>query len=273
MVNRFDVLTKELATKLSRRAALRGTGAGLAAGLLGTSTLNASAQEATPVASTDASSAGGSFLFVQTATSGSFSPNPGAGTPVVDATPAPGGGAEYLLTLEGHHGGTIFFSDRPERVFGDAPTGPFLENLGFSPENPPNAALVTETEDGEEDVVVLELLSPSYDEASGTITYGATILSEYEGEGLDHVAARQQDAELPERFGRSSLFIDDCPDTKRTCVKNGDGSGGGTIIGDIRVGQCYHFPSCSPCASSEHLADQCNETYPACDNQCTAWDY
>jgi len=47
---RFDALTKLLTEKLSRRAALRTTGVGLAVGLTGVSTLRALAQDATPAA-------------------------------------------------------------------------------------------------------------------------------------------------------------------------------------------------------------------------------
>ena len=39
---------------------------------------------------------------------------------------------------------TIYFSDRPERIFGDLPTQEFLDTLGFTPDFPPNAALITQ---------------------------------------------------------------------------------------------------------------------------------
>jgi hypothetical protein len=188
MPHRFDAFTRSFATRLSRRTALQATGLGLATGLAGA---RVAAQNATPLATP----AGDEIEDP------SF---PNAGTPVADGTPTPGGGGDYLLTLHGHHGGTVYFSDRPERQFGDAPTQAFLDGLGFSPTNPPNAALVTQTEDGTEDVAVLELLTPTYDEAAGTLTYGARILSEYEGDGLDHVAAQQQDDALPATFGRST---------------------------------------------------------------------
>jgi steroid delta-isomerase-like uncharacterized protein len=47
--HRFDTLTKTLATTFSRRSALRTTGIALAAGLTGSTTLSALAQDATPV--------------------------------------------------------------------------------------------------------------------------------------------------------------------------------------------------------------------------------
>ncbi len=140
--HRFDAFTKSFATRLSRRTALQASGLGLAAGLAGS---RATAQESTPSVDelNDAT-----FLFVQTATAGSFTANPGTGTPTANGTPEAGGGGDYQLTLEGHHGGTVYFSDRPARSFGNAPTQAFLVGLGFSPANPPKAALVTQTDDG-----------------------------------------------------------------------------------------------------------------------------
>lgn len=278
--HRFDAVTKTFATGLSRRAALQATGLGLAAGLTGS---RIAAQEATPnVDEIDDTT----FLFVQTATAGSFTPNTDAGTPTVDGTPTPGGGGEYLLTLEGHHGGTIYFSDRPARIFGNAPTQAFLDGLGFSPTNPPNAALVTQTEDGTEEVVVLELLAPTYDEASGTLTYGATILAEYEGEGLTHVAAQQQESALPETFGRSSLFIDDCAPATDCNVLVWEGMGSKYVsVGPIPGApyhKCWHFGDfvCHPCTeqgdvnefiSNEYLSNLCNSTYADCEGLCDAF--
>ena len=209
----------------------------------------------------------GSVLFVQTATGGSFVPNPAGGTPESDGTPTPGGGADYLLTLEGHPGGTVYFSDRPERVFGEAPTQAFLDGLGFAPANPPNAALVAQTEAGE-DVVVLELLNPTYDEATATVTYGANILAEYAGEGLAHVAARQQDDMLPEQFGRASLFIDDCSDADPLdCYASCTHS-----VGNLgRRGMCWSWGDikCEPCSGSwGGTGKECDSQFTACNGKC-----
>jgi len=278
--HRFDAFTKSFATRLSRRTALQASGLGVAAGLAGS---RATAQESTPSVDelNDAT-----FLFVQTATSGSFSPNPDAGTPPAGGTPTPGGGGEYLLTLDGHHGGTVYFSDRPARIFGDAPTQAFLDGLGFSPSNPPNAALVTQTEDGTEEVVVLELLAPTYDEATATLTYGATILAEYEGDGLTHVAAQQQGGEVPETFGRASLFIDDCaPATDCNVLVWGGMASHYESVGPIPGApyhKCWHFGDfvCHPCTeqgdvnefiSNAYLSDLCNSTYAACEGMCDAF--
>lgn len=266
--HRFDALTKALGVRLSRRRSFQSTILGLATGLTGSTALRTSAQEASP-SSTPDSPAHPVFLFVQTATSGSFTANPAAGTPAIDGTPSPGGGAEYLLTLQGHGGGTVYFTDRPERIFGEAPTQAFLDGLGFSPANPPNAALVTQTEAGTEAVEVLELLNPTYDASTGTLTYGARILSEYEGDGLAHVAANRQDGALPEIFGRASLFIDDCPKVTISCAV-----GGVLCWGNIDVPGCWNYRDvkCEPCQKDQGVLNQlCNDTFPdQCKGECEA---
>jgi len=265
---RFDALTRTLSSRFSRRSTLRAAGAGIATGTLAAAGLRAAtAQDSTPEATgapvmdNSAETAEETqFLFVQTATSGSLVPNPGAG-----AGGSAASGEEYRLTLEGHGGGTVYFSDRPERIFGNAPTGRFLDGLGFDPGNPPNAALVTQAEDGTEDVVILELLNPDYDEAAGSVSYNAVVLAEYQGEGLAHVVDQQLDSSLPESFGQASLFIDDCADTMVTCRAD-YGNGASRILGTR--GMCWHFGDlwCRPCGD---YAAECNATFPdLCQGRC-----
>lgn len=204
--SRFDQLTQRLAVHTSRRTAL-GTGLAVAGLGLGLGS-KAAARQATPQAAPEAREEP-VFLFVQTAASGRGEINPMAGTPTVDGTPVPGGGAPFLITLEGHSGQTVYFSDRPDRIAGAAPTQQFLDGLGFTPENPPNAALVSEFDAGQ-GVVVLELFQPSYDPASGTLTYGAESLATFVGDGLEPVTRDLVVERLPAEFGPASLFIDDC---------------------------------------------------------------
>lgn len=206
---RFDRLTRHLAGRTSRRTALGAALAGLGLGALDRLV---TAQDATPAPEVaPASDEGPVFLFVQTASSGRGELNPGAGTPAVDGTPTPAGGASILLTLEGHTGQTIYFSDRPDRIVGAAPTETFLDGFGFSNGNPPNAALVSEFRAGQ-GVVVLQLIEPTYDPDTGTLVYGAEVLEGYEGESLMPVVADQVAERLPAEFGPAALFIDDCPE-------------------------------------------------------------
>ncbi len=136
------------------------------------------------------------FMFVQTAASGTLVP--------VD-------GVEnlYTLTLVGVAPQTIAFSDRPERIVVQAPMQQFLDGLGFSPENPPNAAIEILEADEEEDVAVVALFDPVYDNESQTLQYNVSILEE-----PNHSYAifnERHDGSLPETFGAVALFIDDCP--------------------------------------------------------------
>jgi hypothetical protein len=202
--SRFDQLTRHLGARASRRTALGAALAGLGLALGD----RAAAQEATP-ATPGSEGEKPVFMFVQSFASGRGEANPAAGTPTVHGPPS-GGGASFLLTLGGHNGQTIYFSDRPDRIVGTISTEVFLDTLGFSPINPPNAALVAEFESGQ-GVVVLKLIEPAYTPETGTVVYGAEVLEGYEGENLTPVLADQVAARLPATIGPATLFIDDCP--------------------------------------------------------------
>ena len=267
---RFTTLTQSLTARLTRRTALQASGLGLAAGLATVPALRAAAQDAP--ATPDPLADDATFLFVQSATSGTFAMNPGAGTPAADSVTV-GDGADYLLTLSGHAGNTVYFSDRPERIFGEAPTQAFLDGLGFPADNPPNAALVTTDENGNEDILVVELYGPSFDATADTVTYGVNILSDYEG-GLDFAANRQKDEDLAPTFGAASLFIDDCSDVSACLIWGGHGP---VYVGappaGTPMGQCWSWSSfsCNPCSgwSKQDYQNVCNNAYPdQCNGNC-----
>lgn len=264
----FGRITRLLARHTTRRTVVKAGVASTATAALAPAALHA--EEPSTAATPAASSANdASFLFVQAASGGAFVRNPAA-------TPRAGGdGPAYVLTLEGHTGGTVYFSDRPERIVGQAPTDQFIAGLGFSPSNPPNAAIVTQTDAGD-DVLVVELLNPDYDAAHGTLTYGANVLGAYTGDGLAFQAARQQDASLPQALGAVSLFIDDCPDLSN-CIVTGGAVYSAKVIGPIPggpYGQCWHWKDldCKPCDGHDDnaFADLCNQSYSECNNECGA---
>ncbi|MGI8403788.1 MAG: hypothetical protein ACR2OE_03295 [Thermomicrobiales bacterium] len=63
----------------------------------------------------------------------------------------------YTLGLPDGMGYTLYFSDRPERLTGTVRTSTFLNDLGSSPQNPPNPALVVQTNESapdQEDILV-----------------------------------------------------------------------------------------------------------------------
>lgn len=153
---------------------------------------------------------------------------------------------------------TVYFSDRPERVFGMSPTDLFLENLGFTPVNPPNAAIVV-NDNGSADILVIELTNPVDLAGADSLTYDVKVLEGFTEDGLAHAATQQADAVLPASFGCGAFFIDDCPDGTLS-IWFPDGTS--TSVPGI-VPCCYSYPSCGPCGRNwdayvgEHFTTQC----------------
>jgi hypothetical protein len=262
---RFDEIAKGFANRrLSRRRALAAAGAGLAAAGLST----AGAQDATPVATPGTAPADKvTYLFVQSYQSGSIAPKAGAD-------------GRYTVTLEQGLGQTIFFGDRPSRDVGATPTSQFLEGLGFSDDNPPNAALILETGSGETDIAVVELFNPAYDESTHTASYEIVGLESWEDD-LD--LGLQEDptdlAGLGASFGAAHLFIDDCADTTVQCIDHGANDGLAGVYEGVPA--CWNYAVCMPCEPYGHVqpdrcstqnywTDKCNKDHSVCRGQCGA---
>ncbi|HWV88131.1 MAG TPA: hypothetical protein VNZ62_21980 [Capillimicrobium sp.] len=203
------------------------------------------------------------FLFVQNAERGEFTPNRARK-------------GLYRLTLHGVQPHTIYFSDRPTRDAGLAPMRPFLKGLGFSPTNPPNAAVVVAGADGGEDTLVLELFSPRYHAKRRRLTYDARILpDDRRPDGLAVFSGRQRDARLPRRFGEASVFIDDCPDGGVHCT-GGYLAPQGVYIGPYStVPCCWKWlpplgPGCVYCGSEgdAYFKQLCEENVAGCVSDC-----
>jgi len=254
-----------LTTRLDRRTALAAGAAGIVtAGFAAAHT--AYAQDATPVDPL-AQPEGDypTFLFVQLADAGTWMPKPDED-------------GVYLLTLAGTGEQTLYFSDRPERIVGTVPTGQFLENLGFTPANPPNAAVVVEDANGTRDVLVVELMNPVYVQDSAglgddSIVYEARVLENYQGNGLEEWEQQQTDDTLAEGFSNVSLFIDDCP-AAYNCYYSASFFDPIASVGPIPggpVGTCWDGDSlnCLPCGRTGYSVFDyaCNQTYPDCHGQ------
>jgi hypothetical protein len=206
------------------------------------------------------------YLFVQSFQSGSLTANPDTGN--------------HTLTLEQGLGQTVYFSDRPGRDVGIVPTPEFLSGLGFPEDNPPNAALVVETGDGETDLAVLELLDPVYDEATHTATYQVRGLEAWEDtpeQGFHDIPADL--SSLPGEFGSAHLFIDDCPDDKIECRIHAYGWQEQTVGTFENQGFCYNYLLCIPCEPYGHTppsrqsvvdywSQRCNDTFADCNGGC-----
>lgn len=159
----------------------------------------AAAQQATPV-TTQATPAAGediSLLFVQTASSSTLTP-----------LESPDGEATHELVLQERSDQTIFFADRPNRQVGTMPTTALLDMFAAEPDNPPNAALVALNEAGEEEIIVLELLSGTEDATTGELTYQVKLLADYTELELGLVSEPVTDVTEARSYGDTSLFID-----------------------------------------------------------------
>lgn len=205
---RFDDMTKGLARLVNRRGVLAAGSLGIGAALLGR---QATARQATPIAeATPVVTDAVEILFVQSFANGALAEGATAG--------------EYTLTLENGSGQTVYFSDRPERLVGAIPDETFLDGRAYDPADPPNAAIVAQTANGE-DILVVELLDPAYDTASGTVSYTARPLAgQPESPALASYATLQEDAALDASFGPVSLFIDNlaCNQPGASCNSNSD---------------------------------------------------
>jgi hypothetical protein len=220
------------------------------------------AQEATPAVPGKSGHAT-EMLFVQSFRAGAIAPKEG-----VDG--------RYTLTLEGGHGQTIYFSDRPDRVVGADPTPAFLEGLGFLPDNPPNAALVFEAAPGDTDVAVIELFSPVYDPVTHGVTYEVEVLQNWQAELEEGLQEAPTDlASVASSFGTANLFIDGCPNLDVKCLR------GDNEIGRFRDQEmCWNYSVCIPCEPFGHVQPdrcqtldywrgKCNAQYPnACAGAC-----
>lgn len=216
---RFDAFTRTIAAMpQTRRTAFRRLtgGVGVALGAVGLSPTRSRAQSATPAsASPPAGAVLTEFLYIQSFAHGTL-------------TPKDDQAGVYELELHGGTDQTVYFADRPQRQVGVAPTGRVLSAIGFDPDNPPNAGLVAETDDGER-VIIVELMNPRLDEDAETLTYDVRPIGDYDGAGLSHLAPKHSDEELPESFGggeslhrRGRVPI---PDLRRYLLRPRSGNG------------------------------------------------
>jgi hypothetical protein len=242
----------------SRRDAIKYSGLGIGAAALGATAIGQSvfAQDATPAASDESLGLPEGertyTMFIQSAMGGTWEPKASEE-------------GVYTLTLTGLPAQTVYFSDRPSRVVGTTTTSEFLSALGFDSENPPNAALVTTDEAGEEDILVIELFNPTFtpggDDEGATLVYEARILENYTDTGLGRVAQQQDDTAIPASFDGASLFIDDCADGVATCSPTGSDQ----IIATKKFGCCWATLTCQNC---HPLPSNFCDDQPGCENGC-----
>ena len=94
---------------------------------------------------------------------------------------------------------TILFSDRPDRIVMSETTMNFIENWSVGEDsfsvNAPNAVIVVDEKEGQQNTAIIELFSPVYDVDKKTLKYEVT---------PDNATS----IELPREFGQSAMVID-----------------------------------------------------------------
>ncbi len=165
--------------------------------------LPAAAQTASPVAD-DSFEA----LFVQSAAATALTPTEGAE-----------GDAIFTLVMQGSSAQTIYFADHPNRNVGVMPTVDAIADFTSDAGNPVNAALVAETADGSQEIIVFEIQSGSYDETADQLTYQVSILGSYAGLGEDFGSDLTTGIDNAREYVSSTLFID----SWTACIADVDG--------------------------------------------------
>ena len=106
----------------------------------------------------------------------------------------------YTLELNNVSDKTMLFSDRPARIVTSVNTSDFIGNWHWSvgPKSfnadPPNAALIV-GEEGNQEIMIVELTNPVHDPTAKTLKY-------------DVVLENTTSTDIPNEFGQSTLVID-----------------------------------------------------------------
>jgi hypothetical protein len=123
---------------------------------------------------------------------------------------------------------------------------------------------------------VAELIDPTYDPESGTVTYELRVLADFDQVDLDLEREPLTAADAPRDFSGAGLFIDDCPNGAITCSDQyGDYAGTWPEDGSL-VGFCWYSEElcCLPCGAPPDGQGNwdtfCNQLFPsACQGSCT----
>lgn len=137
-----------------------------------------------------------SFLYVQTATSG--------GTLIPTGQPG-----RFTLTLTGVAARTIYFSNIGGSKAGTIPTAAFVDELPLLFDGEPNSALSMRLTGGQEETVIVAILSGSHDPGADRVTYEVRVLERSDSPGLAGFGGSGEPEAVPNQFEEAHLFIDD----------------------------------------------------------------
>ena len=109
----------------------------------------------------------------------------------------------YSLELNDVSDKTILFADRPDRFVMYETTTNFIENWSVGKDsfavNAPNAGIIVNNNEGQQNTAIIELFDPIYDPDKRTLKYDVT-------------TDNSTSIELPSEFRQTTMVIDVCRD-------------------------------------------------------------
>ena len=107
----------------------------------------------------------------------------------------------YTLEVNDVSDKTILFSDRPDRIVTSVSTSDFIGKWSTGTDSfavdPPNAVIVVDEQEGEQDVAIVELFSPIYDSEQKILKY-------------EVIPDNATSIDIPGEFGQTTIVIDTC---------------------------------------------------------------
>ncbi|MGD1837744.1 MAG: hypothetical protein ACPKPY_06770 [Nitrososphaeraceae archaeon] len=105
----------------------------------------------------------------------------------------------YSLELNDVSDKTILFSDRPDRIVTSVSTSNFIGNWSVGEDNfavdAPNAVIVVDDNEGQQNTAIIELFSPIYDSDKKSLKY-------------ETIPDNATSIDLPNEFGQTTIVID-----------------------------------------------------------------
>lgn len=141
----------------------------------------------------------GSNLFAASASGGTFQKD---------------GDRRYNAKLIGVSSTVVRFTDRPARAAAAMTTASLVNSWDrIFGNDPPSAALVVTEAKEDENLVVVTLTKPLYDERNETLRFSGTLVGDVAVADRLGFSAGEVDASLAPRFADATLFIDSAPPT------------------------------------------------------------
>lgn len=175
----------------------------------------------------------------------------------------------HRLTLHNVAAATYYYTEQPEQA-GETSTKAVFDQFPGDAVNLPRAAVIVTDPavPNNQNVMIVRLMSASYDEARATLTFDMQIENNYQGKYLAHYVA-DADTSLPSTFGPVNVEVESlfhgCSKGYITCYRHYGCCSQSAVtdpVGRIKVDRCWWWSTmkCEPCSD-----DPCAKPFP---NEC-----